>query len=133
MFVIEKVLHEYRSTYKPRTFWDNYWPVIILVISIIIVLALCLLRKFEDNIREAIKKAKVKRINNRYDRQTCTVDVIGVDNIRVYIGSTYSPPIPEKDGHSFGGWFVDSALTVPWLSTQKVEADMSLYPKWIKE
>lgn len=36
----------------------------------------------------------------------------------------------NKTGHSFGGWFIDSACTIPWLNIA-VTRDITLYAKWI--
>lgn len=37
---------------------------------------------------------------------------------------------PSKDGHSFGGWFTDAALTKPFTS-KNVVSGFKLYAKWI--
>lgn len=47
--------------------------------------------------------------------------------------STFSPFIPSADGYTFLGWYKDSALTVPWLSTDKVTSNITLYAKWEAE
>lgn len=48
-------------------------------------------------------------------------------------GSPYNPPIPRKEGYTFKGWYLDSACTVPWLSTYKVKKTMCLYADWQKD
>ena len=50
---------------------------------------------------------------------------------KVTRGSTFSPFIPSAEGYQFLGWYKDSALTVPWLSTDKVTSNMTLYAKWL--
>lgn len=50
---------------------------------------------------------------------------------KVTRGSTFSPFIPSADGYQFLGWYKDSALTVPWLSTDKVTSNITLYAKWL--
>ena len=42
------------------------------------------------------------------------------------------PPVPEKEGCGFGGWYQDTACTKPWdFDTDKVEKSMTLYAKWL--
>ena len=70
---------------------------------------------------------------------------------KVTRGSTFSPfipthesapqkitaingvPVKSKDTYTFAGWYKDSALTVPWLSTDRVTSNITLYAKWIKD
>lgn len=52
---------------------------------------------------------------------------------KVTRGSTFSPYIPSAEGYQFLGWYKDSALTVPWLSTDKVTSNITLYAKWEAE
>lgn len=42
------------------------------------------------------------------------------------------PPVPEKVGGGFGGWYQDTACTRPWdFDTDKVKKNMTLYAKWL--
>ena len=42
------------------------------------------------------------------------------------------PPVPEKEGRGFGGWYQDTACTKPWdFDNDKVEKSMTLYAKWL--
>ena len=42
------------------------------------------------------------------------------------------PPVPEKEGCGFGGWYQDTACTKPWdFDNDKVEKSMTLYAKWL--
>ena len=42
------------------------------------------------------------------------------------------PPVPEKEGCGFGGWYQDTACTKPWdFDNDKVEKSMMLYAKWL--
>ena len=70
---------------------------------------------------------------------------------KVIRGSTFSPFIPTHDSpplkitavngvpveiydtYTFAGWYKDSALTMPWSSTDRVTSDITLYAKWIKD
>lgn len=55
------------------------------------------------------------------------------DNIKVMRFTRYSPPRPIRNGHSFLGWYKDSACTVPWVNgVDKVRSDITLYAKWEK-
>lgn len=47
--------------------------------------------------------------------------------------STLSLEPPKSFGNTFAGWYKDSALTVPWLSTDKVTSNITLYAKWEAE
>ena len=42
------------------------------------------------------------------------------------------PPVPEKEGCGFGGWYQDTACAKPWdFDNDKVEKSMTLYAKWL--
>lgn len=131
MFLFSEALHEY-TKYETSRFWLTYGPYIIaLVVTLLIAIIAILIRRRGDIIAAA-RDAKVRQTNKKVERTTRVVDIEG-NEVRVFAGETFSPQIPKKTGYVFGGWFVDSALTVPWLSTQPVERNMSLYPKWTKE
>ncbi|GEM_PF-1567335 len=41
------------------------------------------------------------------------------------------PPVPQKTGHTFAGWFTDTTFRTPWDFTKtKVNANTTLYAKW---
>ena len=68
---------------------------------------------------------------------TCTVTLeldggTGVDTQAIVdIGSFYEPGTPSKTDHSFGGWYTDSNLTVPYDSTVAISTStLTLYAKW---
>ena len=46
------------------------------------------------------------------------------------------PPNPTSEGYEFGGWFVDSACTIPfdqkYLKDNPITGDIRVYPKWIE-
>jgi uncharacterized repeat protein (TIGR02543 family) len=42
-------------------------------------------------------------------------------------------PVESNDNYTFAGWYKDSALTMPWSSTDRVTSDITLYAKWIKD
>lgn len=42
-------------------------------------------------------------------------------------------PYPKREGYAFGGWFYDSACTVPYVSTKRLKPNTVLYAKWLKE
>ena len=42
------------------------------------------------------------------------------------------PPVPEKEGCGFGGWYQDTACTKPWdFDNDTVKKSMTLYAKWL--
>lgn len=42
------------------------------------------------------------------------------------------PTIDAPDGYSFEGWYTDEALTIPFVSSRQITADMTLHAKWHK-
>ena len=50
-------------------------------------------------------------------------------------GKTIAQPAdPAKDGFTFGGWYKESACTMPWnFATDTVTAPITLYAKWTAE
>jgi uncharacterized repeat protein (TIGR02543 family) len=41
------------------------------------------------------------------------------------------PPVPQKTGHAFAGWFTDTTFRSPWdFAKTKVNANTTLYAKW---
>jgi uncharacterized repeat protein (TIGR02543 family) len=110
------------------TFWEKYGTLII-ILSFVLLLVIAALILYRKQIRAYF----LRKSRERYEKSLLTVNVIDFQEVKVEPYATYSPPIPEKAGYSFKGWFSDSALTVPWVSTQKVSCNMTLYPKWEKE
>ena len=55
-----------------------------------------------------------------------------IDNITVAPNSTLTKPVdPTKEGHTFAGWYKESACTNAWnFATDVVTADTTLYAKW---
>ncbi len=53
----------------------------------------------------------------------------------VKLGSTIKEPVdPSEAGYRFGGWYQDAACTREWnFERDTVQADMTLYAKWVKE
>lgn len=44
-----------------------------------------------------------------------------------------TPTQPSKSGFSFDGWYIDSALSLPWnFDRDTVSRDITLYAKWVK-
>jgi len=41
------------------------------------------------------------------------------------------PTDPQKDGYTFGGWYLDYACTMPFMATT-YSKDLTLYAKWVK-
>lgn len=111
-----------------KSFWDKYGNAVILCAGIMLLVFAIGLWYFAPNIKDSSILAKQRRIN----RHSYSVVADGYQYC-IASGNTISPPSPSKSGFVFSGWFLDSALTVPWLSNQPVTSDMTLYPKWSKE
>ena len=62
-----------------------------------------------------------------------TVHLVGYEDLFVRPKTNVILPTPERDGFVFRGWFLDSACTVPYISTEPVKKELILYPKWEKE
>lgn len=45
-------------------------------------------------------------------------------------GSLIELPTPTKTGHTFGGWFVDAALTIPFTTSIMPGENITIYAKW---
>ncbi len=41
------------------------------------------------------------------------------------------PPVPTKDGYTFGGWYTDAGCTKEWSFSSGITGDMTLYARWI--
>ena len=48
-----------------------------------------------------------------------------------YGGVVVKPQDPTKDGFTFGGWYCDAALTVPYNFCNAVYSSFTLYAKWV--
>lgn len=57
------------------------------------------------------------------------------EKVHIY-NTSYVPPndtystVPK---HTFAGWYKDYGRTVPWLSTDKVTRNITLYARWVIE
>ena len=112
-----------------KSFWERYGTAIIITAIVVIVIIGLILIANRKAISRSCALSIERRRKQRYINMTYAV-VAGDTETRVYAGESYAPPIPEKDGFTFKGWFIDTALTVPWKSTDRVECDLTLYPKW---
>lgn len=56
----------------------------------------------------------------------------GTTALWVQDGETLTVPAnPIKEGYTFGGWYTDTALTIPWNFNDPVTMDFTLYAKWV--
>lgn len=56
----------------------------------------------------------------------------GVSGLWVEAGGFLKAPTnPTKEGYTFGGWYTDAALTIPWNFNSKVVNTLTLYAKWV--
>jgi len=47
-------------------------------------------------------------------------------------GVAFKPEEPLRERYSFGGWYIDEALTKPFSFATAITSDITLYAKWIK-
>lgn len=70
-------------------------------------------------------------------RYTVKFDANGagiVNSQRVAKGGTAAKPDEiKKDGYTFGGWYLDTALTEEYDFSTKVTSNITLYAKWIED
>lgn len=120
-----------------QKFWEEYGPFVVgiaLVVAVVLfVVTVLLWERYSEKRRE-----KLSKTTTTYNGisvpicKTCTVTLVNYDTITLTKGSTYAPPLPEKTGYFFAGWFYDTAFTKPYQTT-KISKDVVLYPKWTKE
>lgn len=56
-----------------------------------------------------------------------------VDNQRVEAGGYATEPTdPTKDGFNFDGWYADASLTTPFDFTAPINANTTVYAKWVE-
>ena len=47
-------------------------------------------------------------------------------------GVAFKPEEPLRERYSFGGWYIDEALTKPFSFATAITSDITLYAKWVK-
>ena len=109
-------------------------PVKIIVISavaVVVTLAIVLGCVFGIKCTVTFYSGISSNLSSYYDTDTSNWFLTQPPQTKVTRCSTFSPFIPSAEGYQFLGWYKDSALTVPWLSTDKVTSNMTLYAKWL--
>lgn len=53
-----------------------------------------------------------------------------LEDVHVPSWTTYTPPIPEREGYVFEGWYTDMWFEHPYDSSQHLIAGLTLYAKW---
>ena len=51
-------------------------------------------------------------------------------SLNYFAGDEVKLPLPEKEGHVFQGWYLDSSLTQPCSSNAITSGNLTLYAKW---
>lgn len=70
-----------------------------------------------------------------YNYQVSSEDGTSSDFVETYEvinGETYTPPAPEREGFTFGGWFMDIALSTQY-TPRAITVNTTLYAKWDEE
>ena len=104
----------------PHQWWEN--PLVWIIVACVIVAIIGVV-------------VAVYYVNKRKNTEfTVSLNNDGeVSHIVVKRGERVQLPLIRKDGYRFGGWFIDTAMTIPFLPTHQVTYDMMLYAKWVKE
>ena len=104
----------------PQQWWEN--PLVWIIVACVIVAIIGVV-------------VAVYYVNKRKNTEfTVSLNNDGeVSHIVVKRGERVQLPLIRKDGYRFGGWFIDTAMTIPFLPTHQVTYDMMLYAKWVKE
>lgn len=102
------------DTYEPSWFEQYWWIIVIAVVAVALITFLTVF---------FVKRSHRMVLVTMYsDDERKTVSVRN--------GSHYDPGIPRKEGCRFRGWYMDSAHTIPWLTTYKVKSGICLYADW---
>jgi uncharacterized repeat protein (TIGR02543 family) len=117
MLKFSLVTSDDKPKYEPM--WiEQYWWVIVLAVVSVAAIVFAIL--FFMNKKAKMIQVTVYTLGRRHEVYS------------IHKNSTYNPEPPEREGYEFRGWFMDSACSVPWLSTYTVKKAMCLYPKWEK-
>ncbi len=76
-------------------------------------------------------KAKYKQTLRSYPVKYYSEGFLYAEEQRAY-GEKVSLPVPEREGYSFDGWYLDEALTES-AENKEVNGEVHLYAKWKKE
>jgi uncharacterized repeat protein (TIGR02543 family) len=109
---------------KFERFLLNLWeilPYLLLFIGIVAIIVITLVVNFKRD--PAPKDPKYV-----YFRNGDSLTKLECDNTKPLL-----LPYPKREGYTFGGWFYDSACTVPYVSTKRLKPNTILYAKWLKE
>lgn len=102
-----------------------FWSVFLLIV-VGIALAVIIPR------RKRARMVKLDCFDNPVDsKKVLQITLYGHQEITVLKGDFFAAPLVAKEGYSFGGWFYDTACTVPYLN-KKLTKNVILYPKWVK-
>lgn len=107
--------------------------VVISTVAIVVTLAIVLGCVFGIKCTVTFYSGISSNLSSHYDTDTSNWLLTQPPHTKVTRNSTFAPFIPSADGYQFLGWYKDSALTVPWLSTDKVTSNITLYAKWEAE
>ena len=132
--VVPNILRDDRSAWEK--FWDNYGSIVIgISIFVAFTLIMCLLWFLDRYIPKRREKKAQKTTTSDgvliASAKACTVFLVGFQEITLAKGTEFAAPLHEKEGFDFGGWFYDSACTIPYTTT-KIYKNITLYPKWVR-
>lgn len=121
-----------------KSWWEENWWVSLIISFIIVGLSFFTVVWLIPYLRKRHKEKMSQRIPvTNSDRlidpqKSVRLVMIGGDTLILAKGDVFSASVPEREGYDFGGWFIDSACTVPFQNG-KIHKDIVLYPKWIRQ
>ncbi len=58
---------------------------------------------------------------------------IPMDSVKVREDGTVTPPVPTREGYTFGGWYADANFEKPFDFSAPIKGHTTLYAKWIEK
>ena len=124
LYALKSRYDGYADATKPERFWYdivNILPILLILLFCIALIVIVLIVKYK-------KEPAPKEPKYVYFRNGDSLTKLECDNTKPLL-----LPYPKREGYTFGGWFLDSACTVPYVSTKRLKPNAILYAKWLKE
>ena len=137
--IFEKVKAESATLKDDRTAWQKFWEdwggLFWLLVFLVVIIAVLIVAHIADK-RKNTQSARLITIPSKEEpilrSRVRVVALYGHSESSVEKGDVFVAPFIEREGYAFGGWFYDTACTIPYKTT-KIRKSITLYPKWTKE